>query len=121
MDARMEEVYAAHYRHDEGKWRTVVAPALCTLDELHAHWQRRRPQSVAGTAPAVFGPRLDIGSACVTPEARPYARALLACAQTAWDQGLAADAATALPHYLRDRVALTSAEREAGKCARAAR
>jgi len=121
MDARMDEVYAAHYRWTGELWQTVVAPALYALDSLHARWQDLPPQSVAGTALAAFGSRLDTAGASVVVDARPRARALLACARSAWDQGSAADAAMALPLYLRDRVALTTAEREAGKAGRAAR
>jgi len=120
MDARMDEIYAAHYLRAEGAWRNVVAPALYTLEGLHARWQQTPPQSIAGTAPAAFGTRLDSGAAQVVADARPVARALLSCARAAWAQGSATDPALALPLYLRDRVALTSAEREAAKAGRAA-
>ncbi len=121
MDARMDEIYAAHYRFADGAWQPVVAPALYTLVALNARWREMPPLSIAGTAPAAFGRRLDGRAAQVVADARPVAHALLTCAQAAWAQGSATDAALALPLYLRDRVALTSAEREAGKTGRAAR
>ncbi|HNK17807.1 MAG TPA: tRNA (adenosine(37)-N6)-threonylcarbamoyltransferase complex dimerization subunit type 1 TsaB, partial [Piscinibacter sp.] len=34
MDARMEEIYAAHYRHVGGRWQTVIEPLLCRPEEL---------------------------------------------------------------------------------------
>jgi len=120
MDARMDEIYAAHYLWTDAAWRTNVAPALVTLDGLHAIWRERPPRSIAGTAPAAFGVRLEGGAAQVVADARPVASALLACAQAAWAQGDAVDAALALPLYLRDRVAQTSAEREAARAGRAA-
>ena len=100
----------------DGAWRTVVAPALVTLEGLHAGWRakpaagdcRHGARSVR-RAPGVRG------SADRVRDARPVRAALLTCAQAAWAQGSATDAAQALPLYLRDRVALTSAEREAAK------
>jgi tRNA threonylcarbamoyladenosine biosynthesis protein TsaB len=41
-------------------------------------------------------------------------------AQQAWRDGAAVDAADALPLYLRDKVALTTAEREAERRAKGA-
>ena len=121
MDARMDEVYAAHYRWADDAWQTALAPALYTLDTLNAYWREHPPSSVAGTALAAFGPRLNTGAASIMIEARPAARALLACARLGWAQGAGVDAAMALPLYLRDRVALTTAEREARKAERPAR
>jgi tRNA threonylcarbamoyladenosine biosynthesis protein TsaB len=43
----------------------------------------------------------------------PNATALAALARTAWARGETLDAAQALPLYVRDKVALTTAEREA--------
>ena len=120
MDARMNEIYAAHYVLSEGAWQTVAAPALVTPEALNRCWQETPPRSIAGSAPAVFGARLDGGAAIVVADARPRASALLSCAQAAWARGSAADAALALPLYVRDRVALTSAEREAGRAGRVA-
>ncbi len=49
------------------------------------------------------------------PEAAPLADALVRVAQAAWARGEAIDAALALPVYIRDKVAQTTAEREAAK------
>jgi tRNA threonylcarbamoyladenosine biosynthesis protein TsaB len=121
MDARMDEVYAAHYVRVDDMWQTVAVPALYTLEALHARWREGTPRSIAGTAPAAFGMRLDCGAAQVVADARPVAHALLTCAQAAWARGSAVDPALALPLYLRDRVALTSAEREADRAGRGER
>ncbi len=120
MDARMNEIYAAHYRCTHGAWHTVAVPTLYTPDALQARWAGAPPKSVAGTAAAALGPRLETGAALVVGDARPGARALLRCARAGWDQGSAADAASAVPLYLRDQVALTTAEREACKAGRLA-
>jgi tRNA threonylcarbamoyladenosine biosynthesis protein TsaB len=50
--------------------------------------------------------------ACV-PGAQPEGEALAELARSAWARGLACDAALALPLYVRDKVAQTTAERKA--------
>ena len=119
MDARMDEIYAAHYRHHGARWHTVEAPALYPLDALHARWQHGAPQAVAGSALGVFGARLEVSQAQRLPDAAPRAEALASLALAAWRAGAGVDAAAALPLYLRDKVALTTAEREAARSARA--
>jgi tRNA threonylcarbamoyladenosine biosynthesis protein TsaB len=69
---------------------------------------------VAGSALVAFGPRLGLPAGGVRVEAeRDRAGALLRLAVQAARTGQGVDAAEALPLYLRDKVALTSAEREA--------
>lgn len=115
MDARMDEVYAAHYRHDGVRWHLEVAPALYTLPALAACWRADPPRAVAGNAVSVFGERLPWHGAMPVPEALPRAAALLAVARQAHADGAAIDPAHALPLYLRDKVALTVDEREAAR------
>src|SRR5262245_47658224 len=50
MDARMDEIYAAHYRFDGARWHTLSAPALYTLEALNAQWRAAPPAAVAGSA-----------------------------------------------------------------------
>ena len=118
MDARMDEIYAGHYRSTDGRWRAVTAPALYKLDALNSLWQQWPPRSVAGTALEAFGPRLKTLSAQLVMNAQPGGHALIACARTQWSQGAHADPSAALPNYLRDRVALTADERAQAKRAR---
>ena len=68
----------------------------------------------------VFADRLQAGAARRCPQAWPRARAVLAVAQDLWTRGGAVDAAQALPLYVRDKVAQTTAEREARRVARVA-
>jgi len=113
MDARMGEVYAGRYRWVGGRWLRQVAPALRTLDSLHASWASQPPLCVAGSAVAAFGERLHSGAALRVADDIDRATALLRVARQLWlDQG-GIDAAQALPLYLRDKVAMTVAEREA--------
>jgi tRNA threonylcarbamoyladenosine biosynthesis protein TsaB len=113
MDARMDEVYAAAYRPADGGWALIDAPALYTLEALAARWRAEPPQRVAGSAVAAFGDRLPVGPARLASREADRAAALLRLARHAWARGAAIDPAQALPVYLRDKVALTTAERAA--------
>jgi tRNA threonylcarbamoyladenosine biosynthesis protein TsaB len=117
MDARMDEVYAAAYHHDGTRWCTRVEPALWTLPALAAAWRDAPPGCVAGSALAAFGDRLPLAGALRIETQRDRAGALARLARAARLQGGALDAADALPLYLRDKVALTTAERMAARAA----
>ena len=119
MDARMDETYAAAYRHVDGDWQVQHAPALWTLAALLEAWQRTPPACVAGSALAAFGARLPTGAALRIATQHDRAAALARLARAAWRRGEALDAALALPLYLRDKVALTTAERAAVAAAKA--
>jgi tRNA threonylcarbamoyladenosine biosynthesis protein TsaB len=115
VDARMDEVYAGAYRHTGGAWQVVVEPALWTLSALAAAWDAAPPHLVAGSAVTAFAGRLPFGEAVCVAQSRDRAAALARLARAAWAQGAAVDAADALPLYLRDKVALTTAEREGAR------
>ena len=102
----MGEVYAAAYRRrDDGGWDTVQQPLLGRPQDmpLPAGW------TVAGNALALFGDRLPAGAVA----ALPTAAALLRLAPVALAAHPDADAAGALPLYIRDKVAQTTEERAA--------
>ncbi|MES2715890.1 MAG: tRNA (adenosine(37)-N6)-threonylcarbamoyltransferase complex dimerization subunit type 1 TsaB [Pseudomonadota bacterium] len=117
MDARMDEVYAAAYRHGPAGWVVQVAPQLYTLGALAAAWQAAPPQRVAGSAIGAFADRLPWGDARRWPHCADRAAALLRLAEAAWAAGAAIPAEAALPLYLRDKVAQTTAERLAQRAA----
>ena len=117
MDARMDEIYAAAYRRAGDTCQAASAPALYTLPALAARWAETPPTQLAGSALAVFGARLPTGAAACQPQPIDRAAALLRRAQQAGRAGRAQDPAAALPVYLRDKVALTTAERDARRAA----
>jgi tRNA threonylcarbamoyladenosine biosynthesis protein TsaB len=121
LDARMDQIYAAHYEFDDGRWTTRIAPFLTDCDALAARWREARPSALAGNAIGVFGKRLVTGEATLFPQATPSARALLRLAGQAWADGAAVDPALALPLYVRDKVADTEAERAALRAKQAAK
>jgi tRNA threonylcarbamoyladenosine biosynthesis protein TsaB len=117
MDARMDEVYAGAWRREAGGWTATRAPALWTLPALNAAWAAAPPRGVAGSAIDAFGARLALSDAARVPRQISRAGGLARLARAAWQRGEAMDAALALPLYLRDKVALTTAERVAAKAA----
>jgi tRNA threonylcarbamoyladenosine biosynthesis protein TsaB len=122
MDARMDEVYAAAYRRDaQGDWALLAAPALLTVAALAARWAAAPPALVAGTALAAFGDRLPVGEALQLRSEGSRAQALARLAARALARGESLPAAQALPVYLRDKVAQTTAERAAARAAAPAR
>jgi tRNA threonylcarbamoyladenosine biosynthesis protein TsaB len=115
MDARMDEVYAGRYRWAAGRWQPLQPPGLYPLDVLAAEWAALSSDHLlAGSALQALGGRLRLPAAWprVAQEA-DRAAALLRLALRAAQAGEAVDAAQALPLYLRDKVAFTTAEREA--------
>ena len=115
MDARMGEIFCARYRWSSAGWTTLAAPSLVTPQRLQALCESLPADWIAGSAPGAFGDGLRCAHRTrVDAAAQPAARALLACARSAWERGETLGAADALPLYLRDKVALTSAERSAG-------
>jgi tRNA threonylcarbamoyladenosine biosynthesis protein TsaB len=118
MDARMGELYAARYLWHMGNWQVAMAPILCTAQALREAWwghpSAQAPAHLAGNAIHLLEPpgcpRLSD-----LPEALPLtdrAAALMRLALRMHAQGAGADAAKALPLYVRDKVALTTQARE---------
>ncbi|MCW5632195.1 MAG: tRNA (adenosine(37)-N6)-threonylcarbamoyltransferase complex dimerization subunit type 1 TsaB [Rubrivivax sp.] len=120
MDARMDEIYGAIYERAGVAWHALLPPALFTLAAWNARLESEAAalRCVAGSALAAFGPRLHRPAGAGTvPHETDRAAALMRLARRAWAKGVAMDAADALPLYLRDKVALTTAERVAARAA----
>ena len=107
MDARMNEIYAAEYLFEQGRWRVLHEPALYAPDALIERWGK--PQAVAGSALRVFAQLGEFERSW--PEAASRAKALASLATQAYASDALLDAAEAQPLYVRDKVALTTAER----------
>jgi len=113
LDAHMGEVYHAAYRRAGAGWEEVSAPGLYRPEAVPVapggNW------TGCGDGFAAYRERLAarLGE-CVSaihPEAVPSARAVLKLAMPRFAAGEAKDAATAVPVYLRDKVALKTSER----------
>jgi len=107
LDARMDEVYSAAYVWQDGIWQAAPDCDLCPPEAL----QVPQGYTVAGNAHAVYGTRLAPHAWHVS--ALPTAQALLRLAPVLLARGDAVDASLALPLYVRNKVAQTTAERQA--------
>ena len=110
--ARFTTVYHGAYRWQGQRWHTEAARGVCAPELLPVP----AGFTVAGNAAAAYGERLAPQAAHVP--ARPSAAALLRLAPALLAQGGALPAAQALPLYVRDKVAQTTAERAAAQAAR---
>lgn len=116
MDARMDELYVARYANGPGGLVALAAPVLCRPEDLHLALPAEAGTVLAGNAQALYGARCAPAlQALPWRHALPQAAALLRLAPHALALGLAVDAAQAQPLYVRDKVAQTTAEREAAR------
>ncbi|MFZ6658858.1 tRNA (adenosine(37)-N6)-threonylcarbamoyltransferase complex dimerization subunit type 1 TsaB [Undibacterium sp. TJN19] len=112
LDARMSEVYWAQYRFTDAHWETVSEPALASMDEVFA--------SLSGVM-MLRDLRFVLGNGLALPEAlvgnvtsihcMPHAKQVATLGRTAFDAGNGQAAELAQPLYLRNKIALTTAER----------
>ena len=112
LDARMREVYLAFYiRHDDG-WRVEREPAVIKPADVQA------PAGVwdgEGDGFAAYGQLASLPSvAAVHAGTLPTAVAIGELAFPLFEKGLGVPASQARPLYIRQRVALTTSERNAG-------
>jgi tRNA threonylcarbamoyladenosine biosynthesis protein TsaB len=116
-DARMGEIYAACWQQQgAGHWHALSPVALYSPAAL-AEAVADLPASVAGNALGLPGLIEALTDRCPLvghfPQAAPEGGALAELALGAWARGELIDPALALPHYVRDKVALTTQERAA--------
>ena len=121
LDARMNEVYWAQYRHDAaaGTWSEVVAPTLAAPEAVAP--VAREGLAACGNGFSAY-PDAFAGkdfAAGALDDILPHAREMAVLAAPAFAAGQALPAAQAQPLYLRNKVAYTSAERQAINAAKA--
>jgi tRNA threonylcarbamoyladenosine biosynthesis protein TsaB len=113
IDARMRAVYHAAYRRTGARWREVLAPGLHAPDAVPL--PDGEGWTGAGSGFAAYREALERRHggrlAAIRPELVPTARAVLRLAAAEFAAGRGADAAEAVPVYLRDKVALKTSER----------
>ena len=121
LDARMGQVYAAAYEHGPEGWRCLQVPFLSQPEALvlPSGWQGQG-FVLASNAHAIYLDALasTLSQGGLAIEAWPQAEVMLDLAALAFARGESVSPAEALPLYVRDKVALTSAERLAANVSR---
>jgi tRNA threonylcarbamoyladenosine biosynthesis protein TsaB len=117
LDARMDEMYTATYTYLAGHWQEVEGAALVKPEDLVLPAADGAALAVlAGNVFAAYGARLPQA----VSQAAPTAAAMLRLAPQLLASGATVTAQDALPTYIRDKVAQTTAERSAIKAAQSA-
>jgi tRNA threonylcarbamoyladenosine biosynthesis protein TsaB len=117
LDARMSELYLAAYEKRESGWSVAIAPCLCKAEDAPAligegWFGVGSGFAVSGVAlQARYGDQLN----GVDEQAVPQASAVARIGVREFAKDNAVDAASALPLYLRDKVALKTSEREVAR------
>lgn len=107
LDARMGEVYWAHYRFLNQSWQQIMGPALSTSALVLAYANLHAEVLVVGNGIAQTIKFTKNKIISKMPHAEQIAR--LALLDYSMGQGLVAEMAQ--PLYLRNKIALTTAER----------
>ena len=125
VDARMGQVYAAVYRLADGHWLAEDEPVVADPDAVVATWLGLVPAPPvwAGSGLSLMAqdhplPAGQAGTVFLHEEP-DRAAALGVCAWAAWRRQGGLDPSRLVPHYVRDRVALTTEERLAARLERA--
>lgn len=115
LDARMDQVYAQPWAWTAGGgWSALGEASVGAPEALALTAGPAAPWVLAGNAFAAYGARLPAAlQALPRHAAAPSARALLDLAPALLAAGRALPAEQALPLYVRDKVAQTTAERAA--------
>ncbi|MBI3231019.1 MAG: tRNA (adenosine(37)-N6)-threonylcarbamoyltransferase complex dimerization subunit type 1 TsaB [Burkholderiales bacterium] len=115
LDARMNQVYWAQYRWQDGAWQTLQAPTLSNPADVVAEGQPYLcGNGLDGYALPQLAALLAQAGQRIVEVQVPMADAMAQLALTAFQQGQAIAAEHAQPLYLRNKIAYTSAERAAG-------
>ncbi len=110
VDARMGEVYWAQYRHDGAHWQVVIPPTLSSAAEV----QPQGEVTACGNGLKAYAEDFHARSFYCEAwqDLMPHAAQLAVLGAAAFARGEHVPAATAEPLYLRNKVALTTRERQ---------
>lgn len=115
LDARMDEIYLAGFALDDSGLMQAVSEEVVTAPEAMQSLPDQCRQVWAGSGAERYAPLLaeQLSGACVRAECRPMAQDLLTLGHARILSDGLLPAEQAMPVYLRDKVAQTTAEREA--------
>ena len=106
LDARMGEVYWAHYRYQNKVWTQIAEPALSMSEQVVSYANLHRFSLVLGNGV----PLNEVVSLKIVNK-MPHAEQIAKLALIDFLAGKQLAAAQAQPLYLRNKIALTTAER----------
>lgn len=110
LDARMKEMYAAVCRVRNQTVTVMIAPVLTAIDAaLLSDWLAQYPSLVLALGPGLDVP--EAAASCPLVHARPHAADVARIGIQRFLSGQTVSAAEAEPLYLRNKIALTTAER----------
>jgi len=109
LDARMGEVYWAHYHHTPQGWESVIAPSLSAAREVRAEGAVLACGNGLQVYAQDFAEQSWLEHGLV--QVMPHARQVATLGQIAVMQQRTVPAQQAQPLYLRNKVALTTRER----------
>lgn len=113
LDARMHEVYWAQYRYENGQWKTVSEPCLTAASSVVPEG---KPVFCGNGLSAYAGELVSIvGKSLKWPDIHPDARAIARLGKIRLEREETVTAKEIQPLYLRNKVALKTAERLALK------
>lgn len=113
LDARMHEVYWGEYRYENGRWTTVVEPSLSAAADVVPIGN----PVFCGNGLTAYADDLKTvdGESSQYPDIIPHAEAIAVLGKERFLHGETIRAADIEPLYLRNKVALKTAERLALK------
>lgn len=123
QDARMGEVYWSALHWHEGAWRTDIVASLSTAAAMRDDLRLKEMAGFdlgCGNAWALHGEALDGLAGHIVHRDAPDAVHVARLGLLAWQRGEAVAAEHARPNYVRDRIALTTVERDQARRLRSA-
>lgn len=108
LDARMAEIYWAHYQLIDGVWSEISAPQLSVIDDVLQYSSKMQINIVVGSGVDVSLFQKYNNVKLILPHAKDIAKLGL----TDFQNARFINAEMAQPLYLRNKIALTSIERE---------
>jgi tRNA threonylcarbamoyladenosine biosynthesis protein TsaB len=115
LDARMGEVYWAQYRFADNLWQVIVEPTLSAPEQVSPLAAESGALQACGNGLAAYAEAFAAApfAAGGLPAVMPNACQIAQLGSVALAQGRGLSAVQAQPLYLRNKVALTTAERAA--------
>lgn len=113
LDARISEIYHAAYKKQQGAWHMIAEPTLCSAKD--APVLPGKDWIGVGSGFSAYAEALQqrYAGQIISSDGSvyPQAREMAILAAPLFAQGLGRDAALAAPLYIRNKVALKTAER----------